>query len=245
VILRRMILHRHDVVTSTSDLVKEMADAGAPEWTTVVARSQTEGRGRMSRRWHSPRGNLFVSVLLRPDILPSELPRMSILTALAVFTALDGGNVPLNLKWPNDILLDNRKIAGVLLEGRTRNDRVEFVVAGMGINLTLDRSSFPADLRDKIASFHEVDAELTIDDLLSRLEIGLDKYSSSFRGAAWDEARSEFINHSDLERGYISPDANGSLRGRPVDMTVDGCLVIDTGKGLVTVRSDGLADGVS
>lgn len=236
-----MIIHRHDAVTSTNDLVKEMADKGAPQWTTVVARSQTEGRGRMGRSWHSPKGNLYVSVLLKQDILPSELPRLSILISLAVFMALDRGKGPLNLKWPNDILLDRRKIAGVLLEGRTRNDRVEYVVAGVGINLAMNQSELPEDLTDKIAFLQEVDPELTVDEILVRLEKGLIKYGGSYRGAPWTAARTDFLRLSSREAGYRAPDGAGLLKGRPVDMTVDGWLVLDTGEGLVTVRSDGLA----
>lgn len=236
---RKMILHHHDVVTSTNDLVKDMADRGAPEWTTVVARSQSEGRGRMGRKWHSPRGNLYVSVLLKPDILPVELPRMSILTSLAVFMALKRGGAAMKLKWPNDILFDSRKIAGVLLEGRTQENRVDYIVAGIGINLALDPASLPEDLRDKAASLREVDIELTVEDLLERLEEGLIRYLGALRGPSWTAARKEFLSHTVPEGSYINGVAGGAFRGRPVDMTVDGWLVLDTGNGLVTVRSDG------
>lgn len=240
----RMILHRYGDVSSTNDLVKEMADKGAPEWTTVVAQSQSAGRGRMGRPWHSPKGNLYMSVLLRPKILPSELPRMSILSSLAVFMALYRNNASMNLRWPNDILLDGRKIAGVLLEGRTQSDRVDYVVLGMGINLNLSETDIPEDLIGKIASVHEVDPGLKVDDLIVKLERKLIKYCQSYRGEDWSAARSEWIRHATEETGCKDVDGIKTVRGRPVDMTDDGWLVLNTDHGLVTVGPGDLSGAV-
>ncbi|TNF45986.1 biotin--[acetyl-CoA-carboxylase] ligase [bacterium] len=236
----RMILHHYGEVSSTSDLVKEMADMGAPEWTTVVAQSQSAGRGRMGRPWHSPRGNLYLSVLLKPEILSSELPRMSILASLAVFMAIFRENSPLNLKWPNDILLNGRKIAGVLLEGRTQNDRVEYVVVGLGINMKLDDVHLPPDLTGRVASVHEIDQDLKVNDLIILLEKNLIKYCRSYRGRDWSAARTEWLRYAIGETKCQIGDSNEKLTGRPVDMTDEGWLVLDTDQGLVTLRSGDL-----
>lgn len=238
----RMILHHYGEVSSTNDLIKEMADKGAPEWTTVVAQSQSAGRGRMGRRWHSPRGNLYLSVLFRPEILPSELPRMSILSSLAVFMALYRDKTPLNLKWPNDILLDGRKIAGVLLEGRTQGDRVDYVVLGIGINLKLQETDQAGELAGKTAAVEEFDSLIGVEDILDDLSRTLQKYCFAYRGSSWTAARAEWSKHAAWGRRSMIVDGIERVEGCPVKLTEGGSLILETDRGLITVQSGDLVE---
>ncbi|WP_376090675.1 biotin--[acetyl-CoA-carboxylase] ligase [Roseomonas sp. CCTCC AB2023176] len=129
----------HEEVPSTSDLLRRLATAGEPEGLALLARRQTAGRGTSGRRWASPRGNLHLSVLLRPSEPARTLPEWSLLAALAVHDALSPhvpGPAALQLKWPNDLLLGGAKIAGLLLEAEARGDgRLDWICLGVGANL--------------------------------------------------------------------------------------------------------------
>ena len=126
-----------DEAGSTNDEAKDRAMAGAPEGTVIWARQQRAGRGRRGRAWVSPPGNLYLSVILRPACEARSVAQLSFVAALAVLDLVDG---PLpgraRCKWPNDILVDGGKIAGILLESALRPEgRVDWVVLGIGVNL--------------------------------------------------------------------------------------------------------------
>ena len=135
---------------STNDWARKLAGEGAEDGTLVWALEQTKGRGRQGRNWASPPGNLYCSLVLRPDCAPADAPQLSFLAALAVGGAL-GGLVPpltdLRYKWPNDVLLNGRKAAGILLESAVKSDgTLDFLVLGVGVNVTShpEDAAFPA-----------------------------------------------------------------------------------------------------
>jgi len=133
-------------VGSTSEELRVLAEAGASEGCMVVAEQQDRGRGRSGRQWVSPAGNLYVSFLLRPDRGAAEAAQLSFLVAVALAEALESSSpagIDFRLKWPNDVLANGRKIAGILLESALAGDRVAWVIAGVGVNL----ASHPEDTR--------------------------------------------------------------------------------------------------
>lgn len=142
-------LHFFESIGSTNDEARRLAEAGAPEGTLVVADEQVAGRGRGGRRWQTPRGAaLAASFLLRPDLAPARLGRLTMLGGLAVAEAIEEitGRRTL-LKWPNDALLDHKKVAGVLTESSAIGEKVAFAVIGMGINVNAGPAgevNFPA-----------------------------------------------------------------------------------------------------
>ena len=141
-------------VGSTSDVLRALAEADSPEWTVVLAGRQTAGRGRHGRRWASPPGHLYMSVLLRPR--PSvRLSLIPLAAGVAVKEALAANGVEARLKWPNDVLVGGRKVAGVLGEGIASGPGVQSVVLGVGINVA-DDGSLPDELRELATS---LDAE--------------------------------------------------------------------------------------
>jgi len=143
-------LVRYDTVGSTNDEAKCLARAGAKEWTLVWALEQTAGRGRQGRAWVSPRGNLYASLILRPDCSIGQTAQLGFVAALAVGDTVSAIFEPfhgLAFKWPNDVLLRGRKVAGILLESESRQGKdPEFVVIGIGINLVSSPTAteFPA-----------------------------------------------------------------------------------------------------
>jgi len=142
-----------DVTDSTNHRAMEMAENGSPHGTVVAADAQTCGRGRLGRRWESPPGkNLYVSLLLRPDIPPVEAPRLSLVAGIALADAVEGMGVPAALKWPNDLYLGDRKAAGILAEMASDPDRLRHVVIGVGINVNMGADDFPPEISGKATS---------------------------------------------------------------------------------------------
>lgn len=131
-------VHTYASLSSTQDYVRELAEEGLPEGTLVQALTQENGHGRYGRDWVSPMGNLYMSFLLRPLCGAQEAGQISFVSALALSAAMDECLAPgcdKRLKWPNDILLDGRKVAGILLESDLRGDGVDSLVVGLGVNI--------------------------------------------------------------------------------------------------------------
>ena len=132
-------LRTYQSLGSTSDLCATLAAAGEPEGLAVMALRQTAGRGSRGRHWESPEGNLYLSALLRPPGMLSEGGRWALLVAVALADALSRflpGTAPLTLKWPNDVLLDGRKVAGILLDATAKpGGAIDWIVVGCGVNL--------------------------------------------------------------------------------------------------------------
>ncbi|MCX7374637.1 MAG: biotin--[acetyl-CoA-carboxylase] ligase [Alphaproteobacteria bacterium] len=122
----------HDSLPSTADALREAALAGAPDGHAILARRQTAGRGTHGRSWNSPPGNLHLSVLLRPDAPLRDVPRHALLAAVALH---DTAGPHTQLKWPNDLMLDGAKVAGILLEAGADGPRIAWLSVGFGVNL--------------------------------------------------------------------------------------------------------------
>jgi BirA family biotin operon repressor/biotin-[acetyl-CoA-carboxylase] ligase len=145
-------VHYFDSLPSTNDKAKELAAAGAPEGALVVAEGQSAGRGRLGRHWESPAGaGLYVSLLLRPPLPPHELPQITLTTAVAVSRALEraAGAAP-GIKWPNDLLLEGKKVGGILTEMETESDQIRHLVVGLGINV--NNREFPPEIAETATS---------------------------------------------------------------------------------------------
>lgn len=137
----------HDELASTNDRGRELAHAGAPEGTLVVARRQTGGRGRLGRTWSSPEGGLYLSLVLRPTEEMLRRAPISLLTALAASEALDQvARVATTIKWPNDVQLSGKKVAGILSE-LTKEKGETSLVLGVGLNVDTDPATLPPELR--------------------------------------------------------------------------------------------------
>jgi BirA family transcriptional regulator, biotin operon repressor / biotin---[acetyl-CoA-carboxylase] ligase len=149
----RTVVH-YEETGSTNEEAARLARAGAPEGTLVVAEHQTRGRGRLGRRWISPRHvSLYASFVLRPALAPTEAPQLSLAGGVAVARTL-ASLAPrrVAIKWPNDCLLDGRKVAGILTEMDAEVDRVRWIVLGIGVNLNTPARAFPPALRETATS---------------------------------------------------------------------------------------------
>lgn len=142
-------IHCVNEVTSTNQLAQQLAAEGAAEGLVVLAETQTAGRGRMGRRWESPAGvNVYCSVLLKPQIPPRQAPQLTFLSAVATAESLrELYGIDARVKWPNDILVGGRKIAGLLNELSAETEQIHALVLGIGINVNMVSSQFPDELR--------------------------------------------------------------------------------------------------
>jgi BirA family biotin operon repressor/biotin-[acetyl-CoA-carboxylase] ligase len=127
---------------STNDVAKQKARQGAKEGTVIVAEEQTAGRGRIKRRWLSPRGSIALSMILYPPL--AYLPSLIMVASLAVARSIEQvTNLKAKIKWPNDVLVNDKKICGILVESDVRGNKVDYAVIGIGLNVNLKLSEFP------------------------------------------------------------------------------------------------------
>lgn len=140
---------------STNDVAMQIGKEGAAAGTIVLAESQSKGRGRLGRKWQSPSGTgLYFSLILRPQIAPEDLAKITLAAGVSVCQAIEA-ETKLNpqIKWPNDILIQGRKVGGILTEtGSFRAGEIPLVVLGIGLNVSTPTDAFPEELRDKCAS---------------------------------------------------------------------------------------------
>ena len=231
---------RYESVTSTNSEVARLAVEGAEEGVGVVADEQTAGRGRLQRAWSSPKGaGLYFSMLLRPRIAPERWPLITFVAALATGDALlEGGAVQTDIKWPNDLLANERKICGILAEAiETPNGRA--VVIGIGINLT--NNAFPEDLMSVATSVaQESGRQPERGAILAALLSALARWYSLLHEpegaekivAAWT-SRSSYASDKPVRVTNGDEVLQGTTRG--VDN--DGALRLETAQGIQLIRA--------
>lgn len=152
-----------DSIDSTQTMAKDMARRLCREGTIVISEEQTSGRGRLDRTWNSPAGNnLYMSVITYPLMEPSMLHLINLAAGLAVVSSIrKTSNLDCSLKWPNDVLFEERKICGILSEASIESDRIHFVSVGMGLNVNQHISGFPEELRKTAGSIFDATGEYT------------------------------------------------------------------------------------
>jgi BirA family biotin operon repressor/biotin-[acetyl-CoA-carboxylase] ligase len=149
----RKVIHRENI-DSTNTLAFKLALSGEPEGTCVIAESQGAGKGRLGRKWFSPAGkNLYISVILRPGIHPSSVYPITFLSSLAVYDTIgELSGIRPSLKWPNDVLINGKKVCGTLIELSTEADMVRFVVVGIGLNVNIQHGEIDEEIQNKATS---------------------------------------------------------------------------------------------
>lgn len=227
-----------DETGSTNRVAAERGAQGKPEGWLVVADRQTAGRGRLARTWFSPAGlNLYLSILLRPSLSPSELPWLSFLAALAVRETAERLGVPAGVKWPNDVLSpDHRKLSGVLSEARFDGPRVEQVVVGIGINVNARFEDAPPEVAQRATSLSLLRGQpCSRSEVLLLLLEGFERRYSTLQRRGSAELLVELQQHC-LTLGqpvtYESP--AGVQRGKALRIDDEGALWIQPPVGAPT-----------
>lgn len=220
-------IYYYSLIDSTNNEAKKIAQEGVPEGTLVIAEKQSKGRGRIERQWQSPFGGIWLSVILRPGFLPQDAPKLTILTAVAVAEAIRSEiEIKADIKWPNDILIDGKKVCGILTEMSAELDAVNYVVIGIGINA--NNNGFPEELKDTAISLKEAKGEKV--DRLNLLCAVLEKLEYYYMKAEkegfceiFEKWRSLCVN---LGSKVSITNINGSFEGTAVDIDEHGALLV-------------------
>jgi len=221
--------------TSTNDVIEKLARDGVKEGAVVFAESQTKGRGRLGRKWISPgRKGLWFSVLLRPGLRPQEATQLTVASATALRRAIQSetGLHP-EIKWPNDILIGGKKVAGILTELNAELDRVRHVILGIGVDVNLGAGEFPADLR-KTATSLKMESGKTISraELATAILRELDADYARICGDGFAKVADEWQAHCQtMGRQVTIQTGERKIRGRAESLDDAGALLLRTEHG--------------
>ena len=226
-------LVRLATIDSTQRYAAELARAGAPDRTVVTAETQTAGKGRRGRVWHdAPGASLLVSVITRPVLAPAQLPTLSLAAGVAVIDALAAVGVTARLKWPNDALVDGRKIAGVLLERHG-----DAVVLGIGINVR--HAAIPPVLAEHATSVAGEGGDADRERLLQALLRALDHWRATLECDGFEAVRARWSEVATLGQ-RVSVDG---VAGVAAGIDHDGALLVATESGTARVIAGDVAAG--
>jgi BirA family biotin operon repressor/biotin-[acetyl-CoA-carboxylase] ligase len=219
------VLH-YDSIGSTNDEALRLAREGAAHGTVVHADEQTAGRGRLARHWQSPPGNLYVSIVLRPDLPAARCAEIGFVAALAVADAVETllpNRLRTTLKWPNDVLLNDGKISGILLE---KADDV--LVLGIGINVL----QAPGDVAYKVSTIVDCGGLATVDGTRTSLLTALAKWLEIWQRDGFAPIRAAWLARAHPAGTPLRVTIGDRLiEGNFADLSADGSLIMDTGDG--------------
>lgn len=226
-----------DVTDSTNLQACLLGDRGGPDGAVVIADRQTAGKGRMGRLWESPPGvNLYASILLRPPLLPFDAPQLTFLSAVAVCRAIAASTrLGATVKWPNDVLVNGLKVAGLLNEMSAETDRVNYVVLGVGVNLNMLEKQFPRVLRYPATSLR-----LVLGAPVSRLGFTrallreVDELYQVFLEQGSPPILAAWLDLCEMNGQPVKVDGgNLQIEGVMAGLAEDGALLVRTGAGKI------------
>jgi BirA family transcriptional regulator, biotin operon repressor / biotin---[acetyl-CoA-carboxylase] ligase len=238
--------HRIDLIdcVSTNDEAARLARAGARHGTIIVAESQRVGRGREGRVWQSPKGlGLYLSAVVRPPLPLAMVPPMTLAIGVGLCDAVRTFGADAHLKWPNDLLVRGKKLAGVLVEAQSQGTRLEAVIVGIGVNLGGELPAAVVDTAITLeeAAGHVIDRNRFVQGLLEHVEHWIDRYVASGLAsvsAAWEERMAKHL----IARA--STLANTVVEGEMAGLDGDGSLLLRDGEGMLHRVRSGTVESV-
>ncbi len=231
-----------DEVSSTSDVARELGESGAAEGTVVVAKRQTAGRGRREKRWFSPEGGLYFTVVLRPQVPASHSRLLSIMAALAVADTVELATLAsAQLKWPNDIYVSGKKVGGVLIETHVRDGRVNLALVGIGINVS--RPDDEAPLYVGTNAIWLSDLVQKAPDITELLAAVLGSFTTWYQRLQSSDCASIMDAHNRrnllMGRELEARTCDGVVVGRGMGIDSQGALLVEDKDGAVTAIIEG------
>ena len=222
-------IYYFDEINSTNEKANELA-ANVEEGTVIIAEKQKEGIGRFGREWISPEGGVYVSVILKPKISPIDAPKITLIAGIAVAKVIRKLGLDAKLKWPNDILIHGKKVGGILTSISTKEDKIDYVIVGIGINANIDISTFPKELQKSATSLkeelkEEVSTEKIIEDILQEIEINYEIFK--FKKGNIDYLLNEWKRLSDTIGKKVKIKMQTEvIEGVAVGVNRDGALIL-------------------
>jgi len=218
---------------STNDHLKEALSPAKRSFinsgTVVVTEVQTGGKGRLGKTWCSPKGGLWFSILLRPDVHPSQLSPMTLVSGLAVVKVLASKGIDARLKWPNDILVNKKKICGILTELTGDMDNINNLIIGIGLNVNNKPDDLSQELQENTTSMiiqagNRIDRNQLLADILKSIDRHINRYLLE----GFKAFRDQWMEHALYLNETIQVNMPGeSITGKFIDITEDGCLVLE------------------
>ncbi|MXQ52569.1 biotin--[acetyl-CoA-carboxylase] ligase [Shimazuella alba] len=229
------------VAKSTQILAHQWARAGAPEGSLVIADEQQAGKGRLGRVWYSPpKTGIWMSLILRPPIPIQQASHLTLLASVGVSSAIiNQTNLPIKIKWPNDLLLQGKKICGILTELRGDQDKIEYIVLGMGINVNQQSDHFPSELKE-VATSLAVQGKQSYSraSLIAEVMKELEYYYLLYLEQGFEPIRNRWESLSDLIGKKITAKTpQAKVVGVAESLSSDGSLMVRSGKELITIYS--------
>ena len=230
-------------IDSTNHYSKKIAADGCKEGTLVVAGNQTSGRGRLGRIWESQdQKGIWMSIILKPEILPSHIQIITLAASIAVVSGIkEATGISAGIKWPNDIILDGKKVCGILTEMSSEPDRVNYIILGIGINVNQNMDDFNLELRDKAISLkmHKCaksisDEDIRRSDIIKAILLKLEELYENIKGGKTDVVLNEWKDASitlGKEIKVVSKDSE--YIGIAIDITDEGKLVVQSSNGII------------
>jgi len=220
-------MHIYDEVSSTNAAALALVSSYR-NGTVILAETQTQGRGRLSRPWASPPGGIWMSLVLKPSMALNHVYRINMAVSVALCRALSSiFGLDAGIKWPNDLLIRELKICGILMEVGAQVDRLDYAVVGLGLNANNDLSQFPAEWRSSSLAAelgHGIDRCDLICRILEEIEVAYENLGSN---EIFEEWRSRSLT---LNRQVRITSAAGDLVGEVVDLAEDGALILQVGE---------------
>lgn len=238
-VVGRHIVYR-ERVDSTNNVAKKLADEGAPEGTIVVAEEQTGGRGRINRSFLSPFAKgVWFSLILRPNIPPMEVSKMTLLAAVAVARAIrHHGLTDCGIKWPNDILVKGRKMVGILTELNGSAEKVNYIIMGIGVNTGITAEDLPKDLQSIVTSFAREGVRVS---RLALLETLLKEIEGLYQTVCRDGFAPVLAEWRALScmlgQDVTVTSIDKTFSGKAVDIDENGNLLVATSEGVEVVMA--------
>ena len=227
---------RYDRLESTNSTAYRLGEGGADEWTVVVARSQTKGRGRVGKKWMSPKGGLWFSIILRPSIPSVRVPMLQFFAANATRQAIEKqtGLRP-RVKWPNDLVLESGKLGGILVESKTQGEKVRFAVVGIGLNINQPKSKLPEGATSTLLNMGKrIETLRLLRSIVHGFESTYDRLSNPSKIA--EEWWRNCIHRPLKVKVSLS---NGSIVGITRSMDSEGNLIVETDDHRIHTVNDG------
>ncbi|MBU1913248.1 MAG: biotin--[acetyl-CoA-carboxylase] ligase [Candidatus Omnitrophica bacterium] len=225
-------IYSYKETSSTNDAAYKLAASGEKEGSVVIAESQTAGRGRMGRFWVSPKSKgAYFSIILRPDILPKEVSSITLFSALSVAkTIREMAGLATFIKWPNDVLINDKKICGILTEMNAETDKINFVIIGIGININTKEELLP---KGATSIMEARGAEISRLELVKGIFKNLDKYYKLFNSDQIAEIIREYKEFSNFLGKRVQVTYHDTkLEGYAIDVDKEGALVLRMDSGL-------------
>ena len=221
-------------VESTNGVAKFLANQGAPEGTAVLSETQTKGRGRSGKKWESPVGGIWLSLILRPDIDPSKASIITLATGVAVAKTLIGMGIDARIKWPNDILINGKKVAGILTEANARFNAVDYVIVGVGIDTKVDTDILAHDLGEITTSIsQETEREIIESKIVAKFLNEFEEIYDLFKDEKFNDILYDWRRMAQTIGRYveIQQPLGKVYRGIAVGINNQGALILELSNG--------------